>query len=300
MAVGVAVGHLFWPYVVYLITKSDYSTALFFGVPTAMSLMASLFLGFRTRRPFKHAALANVCSQLTLAAILVATRWDGVGCLAMALPFTFVVGLLGSWIGWLITNAVIDRREARIGMSASFLLPVAVLALTSGTPSTSHHKHVTVRIISASPERIWPYLFNLKALPEPNEWLFRMGMAYPIATLTEGNQRICELSTGPMPERISAVEKYRRLKFEVTAVPPAMRETNPFGPVHAPHNIEAFRPTAGEFRLEALSDGKTRVVATTWYDHDYGPDAYWSLWTEAVVGSVHNRVLDAIALRTER
>jgi len=300
VAVGVAVGHLFWPYVVYLITKSDYSTGLFFGVPIAMAMTASLFLGFRNRRPFKHAVLANLFSQLTLAVILALTRWDGFGCLLMALPFTFVVGMLGSWFGWLISNAVVDWRNERMGMTASFLLPVATLFLTSAGPHTSHHKHVTVRVISASPDRIWPYLFNLKDLPEPTELVFRMGMAYPIATMTQGNQRICELSTGPMPERISAVEKNRRLRFEVTAVPPAIRETNPFGPVHAPHNIEAFRPTAGEFRLEALPDGKTKVVATTWYDHDYGPDAYWSLWTEAVVGSVHNRVLDAIAQRTER
>jgi len=83
----------------------------------------------------------------------------------------------------------------------------------------------------------------------------------------------------------------------VLETPNSMFETNPFGKVFARHNQEAFRVLAGQFELTPLPGGRTRVRATSWYEHDYAPDLYWGLWTEAVVGSVHHRVLDEIARR---
>jgi len=265
-----------------------------------MGFASALFLGFKESQKFSRCVWASFSAQFTLAMFLLLMKWEGAICLFMGMPLTLTVGLIGSWLGWRLSNAIVDYRKRRVGMSAAFLIPVAIVALTPSESHTSHHRHVTVRVISAAPEKIWPWLFTLDRLPTPTEWVFRAGMAYPVGTTTKGLRRVCLLSTGPMPEKIRVREENRRLAFDVLDVPPSIRETNPFGEVHASHDLEAFRPTAGEFRLEPLPGGRTRVIATTWYDHDYAPEAYWSLWTEAVVCSVHNRVLDEVERRAVR
>jgi hypothetical protein len=102
-----------------------------------------------------------------------------------------------------------------------------------------------------------------------------------------------------MPERVTAVERERLLRFEVLHTPPTMRELNPFGEVEAGHLNGFFECLEGEFVLEALPGGHTRVVGTTRYRHRFRPAAYWSVWTDYIVRCVHSRVLTEIARSCE-
>lgn len=50
----------------------------------------------------------------------------------------------------------------------------------------------------------------------------------------------------------------------------------------------------GEFRLVALPDGRTRLEGSTWYTLDMAPQAYWTLWSDALIHRVHARVLEHV------
>jgi hypothetical protein len=103
--------------------------------------------------------------------------------------------------------------------------------------------------------------------------------------------RRCEFSTGAFVEPISAWDEPRRLAFDVTAQPPALRELSPYGTIGAPHLGGAFRARRGEFRLIALPHGRTRLEGSTWYELDMAPAVYWRPWTDALVHAIHLRVL---------
>jgi hypothetical protein len=50
----------------------------------------------------------------------------------------------------------------------------------------------------------------------------------------------------------------------------------------------------GEFRLERLDGGRTRLTGTTWYKHNMWPATYWRIWSDFLIGRIHRRVLNHV------
>ena len=72
-----------------------------------------------------------------------------------------------------------------------------------------------------------------------------------------------------------------------------MREWSPYH-IHPAHLDNSFRSHKGQFLLEALADGRTRLVGTTWYSNRMWPAAYWNLWSDYIIHCIHGRVLTHI------
>jgi hypothetical protein len=112
-------------------------------------------------------------------------RVEGAGCVAMSLPLTIPLAALGAWY---------NHRDASTRLELLLFLPV-----TSFTAIT----------INAPPEQVWKHVLSFSDLPEPTEWYFRTGLAYPIRARIEGTGpgaiRYCEFSTGPFVEPIENV-----------------------------------------------------------------------------------------------
>ena len=153
-------------------------------------------------------------------------------------------------------------------------------------------------VLPATPAEIWPHLQNFTVEAPPDFIGFRAGIAYPLATRTSGAGvdalRECLLSTGPMPERISGWEPPRFLAFVVLATPDPMFEWSPYARIHPPHLHQTLVFKRGEFRLEALANGTTRVSGTTFYPQRLWPGWYWLTYSDAVVRAVHQRVYEQI------
>jgi hypothetical protein len=60
-----------------------------------------------------------------------------------------------------------------------------------------------------------------------------------------------------------------------------------------------LRSEKGEFLLETLPDGKTRLIGTTWYRLQFWPTAYWQNWSDYVIHRIHLRVLTHIKALAE-
>lgn len=227
---------------------------------------------------------------------------EGIICIGMLAPLEIPLALAGALVGhWLIGKTKAGQRMLHGTFLA--LLPVAMALSGNSPPDTFETSVTTSVIIAAPPEVIWPYLFDLDALPPPKNLLFRAGVAHPqsvwSAAREVGALRECRLSTGVMPERISAIEPGRRMRFEVLATPASMREWNPFGEVDARHLHGYYECVWGEFRLTPLTNGSTRVEGTSAYRLRMEPVAYLRLWTDRIVHGIHDRVLDEIKRRAE-
>jgi hypothetical protein len=115
--------------------------------------------------------------------------------------------------------------------------------------------------------------------------------------------RRCSFSTGDFVEPIEVWDEPRLLRFSVTQCPPPMQEWNPFhdhDEVHAAHLHGYFQARRGQFELEPQPDGTTLLRGTTWYSHGLRPESYWWLWSDALVHTIHRRVLEHIRTAAER
>ena len=115
-----------------------------------------------------------------------------------------------------------------------------------------------------------------------------------------GAVRRCEFSTGAFVEPVNVWEPPRRLAFDVESQPPPMHELSPYRHVHPPHLDGYLRCQRGEFRLVALPGGRTRLEGSTWYEFEMYPQDYWTMWSDACIHRIHQRVLPHIKSLSER
>ena len=196
---------------------------------------------------------------------------------------------------------VIQRRDGA-GREAAQVYPALVVALplllvaenVSKPPAAVFEVRTSIEI-QAAPAAVWKQVVAFSELPEPTEWLFRLGIAYPvraeIAGSGPGAVRLCVFSTGDFVEPIEVWDEPRLLKFSVTSNPPPMQEWTPYEAVHPPHLSGFLESDGGQFFLIPLPGGRTRLEGTTWYRHSLWPAAYWKVWSDEIIHQIHLRVL---------
>jgi hypothetical protein len=288
------------------LTLRSYGWGLFFAVPVAMGV-ASEFLVNKTGREdraFIRALQVTMLAQCLCGALLLAFAVEGVLCLLMAAPLGFLLGSFGVLIGNIVRAPGIHRWAGPMTLATSILAAplMAAIESTQTTPPPIHRVDSFVEI-NAPPESVWPIVIVFPEIPAPQELLFRAGIAYPIRARIEGTGagaiRYCEFSTGPFVEPITIWEPNQRLAFSVTSNPEPMRELS-FFDIHPPHLQGFLASQKGEFRLEALDDGRrTRLHGSTWYRHGLEPASYWRRWTDAIIHRIHARVLEHIKTQVE-
>lgn len=285
----------------YFVVKlgGDYGPMLFLGMPMLHGAMVSFMLHSRGGEKVRGRRVYGVAvlSSILLALVALVATWEGAVCLLMAAPL-YVGGLLA---GVAIGNGICSKLGSKASLSLATVPVVLVSGVAVAPAPISREVRVTEIVIDAPPERVWPHVVELSNVRPSGYWLFRMGVAHPLATKTwpEG-RRECRLSTGVMPEVVTERIENRRLAFRVLETPPSMVELNPFGKVEAPHLRGNFVSETGCFDLVPLRSGKTLLRGTSHYRFALGPAWYWRIWTDAIVGEVQKSVLEEISRRSSR
>ncbi len=277
-----------------------YGWSLFLLTPMVVGIAAAWLP--RGPCPSLRACLgASVTVNIVLSFLFLLLGVEGLICIVMAAPLVALMGMVGGLLGGLLR-----RRWERPRVSVYLLLIVVPFLLAWERPQAEINAPIAVTtevIVRASPEAVWRETIDFAPIIDPPSGILRLGIAYPTHAILrrEGNQiiRECHFTTGPFIEPITAWEPPHRLAFDVASQPPSMRELSPW-PIHPPHLDGMIRSQRGEFQIEAVGDGLTRLRGTTWYTIEAAPAAYWRLWTDAIIHRIHRRVLDHIARQAER
>lgn len=240
------------------------------------------------------AAAAGMTAVAAATGALFVLGSEGLICILMTLPLALPLGALGGWLVYKSERAVLAAR----GGVAMMLL------LTPGSVVWDHNARPPVFVvrsaitINASPEQVWKHVVSFSELPEPREWYFRAGLAYPMRARIEGSGpgavRFCEFSTGPFVEPIETWDEPRLLRFRVAANPAPMHEWSPYAHLLPKHLHGYLVSKQGQFRLTRLKGNRTLLEGTTWYQHGLWPASYWRWWSDAIIHRIHLRVLTHI------
>lgn len=282
-----------------------YGYSLFVGVPSGMGLLTAMLYS-RGRRWKWGEVLWLVFYVLMLSAAWLAfCAIEGFVCILMAAALVASVALISVLIYWAF-DAMFRRLEHRnkLHCLAILGLPFAMHWESNHRPTPPMLEQTTTIEVNASPDVVWQFIPSFPAITDPPTGWLASGVAYPIASEIDGSgvgaTRRCIVSTGTMPEVVTAWEPGKKLEFEVKETPPAMVETNPFGEVHAAHLEGYFQARYGRFVLVPLPDGRTRIEGTSWFVHDLWPQWYWEPVTRHTVSQIHTRVLQHIKSLSEK
>lgn len=282
------------------VADKSYGIALFVAVPFLVGFVAVGVMSLNDPVTLREAVSVSALSAIVLGGLLFACAIEGAVCLIMALPIAVPLAICGG-----LTAYVIQRRSAA-RHPATFLLLIGM------TPFGATLEHVleppaelftvTTSIdIPAAPGRVWRTVLQPAKLAAPSHPLFRAGIAYPLDSHIEGTgltaTRYCDFSTGKLVEPVLIWKEGAQLRFTVVSNPLPMQEWTPYAQIHPPH-LEGFLASRqGEFRLEPLPNGETRLFATTWYQHHMWPARYWRAWSDYIIHQVHAMVLENIRQR---
>jgi uncharacterized membrane protein YhaH (DUF805 family) len=281
----------------------EYSWGLFLGVPFLTGFVASWFLNAETPHSRADTIKVVTLSTFLIGLALLGVGFEGLLCLLMAVPLALPFSIAG---GLLARNILRVRSQgpSRPTLAACVMvLPLFMVAEHAAKLEPPVLSVTTSITIDAPLSAVWKNVVAFPPLAPPQEWIFKAGIAYPTSAQIIGSGpgaiRYCRFSTGDFVEPITVWDENRLLAFDVSAQPPAMRELSPWKimPPHLKHNY--MRSLHGQFRLVALSDNRTLLEGTTWYQNYFWPQAYWRQWSDGIVHEIHLRVLRHVKQQAE-
>ena len=282
-----------------------YGLTLFFGVPIAVGWMSAALLRIDGRVTLNTCLRISLCSCGVLALGFLLVGWEGMICILMAAPLIAPFVGLGAWFGFICFH---DRFVPPL--PPTFLMAALVVVLVP-VEAGMHKKEVEgvvtdSVIVRAEPRETWRTIVSLDRVPQPHDWIYRLGVACPQRTRiikpAVGGLRVCSLSTGVLIEQIDVWSPGRLLRWRSLSVPPPMRETNPFrDDVDPPHlHRDFYDSPGGEFALAPVGNGFTTLTRRTWYRHRIYPAWYWNFWCELAISRIHRTVLDQVRVAAEK
>jgi hypothetical protein len=225
---------------------------------------------------------------------------EGVICLIMAIPFEIIVAIFAGGIGHSLGKVKNENRKAR---GAVLFVPMFLFAGAFFDSQPTTYSVVTSVEIDAPPSAVWKNVVEFSKIPEPTEFIFKTGIAYPINAKIDGQGvgaiRHCNFTTGSFVEPITVWDEPKLLAFDVLEQPEPMKELSPYN-IDPTHLHGYFQSERGQFKLTDLGNGKTLLEGTTWYHHKVSPEFYWHFWSDMIIHAIHDRVLNCVKAETEK
>lgn len=282
--------------IVLTLAFGAYGMALFVGSPFLVGLIASYFA---KRDGHAHPLIAAQHALLLASLVLFGFAFEGLFCLFFAYPLAALAALIGGAFGIGMARIQASRTTA---LSSVALLPLLLVIETAAPPLAEFHDVRSIEV-AAPPAAVWEAIVHMGTIREPPAAPFGWGLAFPVAGRIDGEGigavRLGVFSTGVAYERVTRWEPGRELWFDVLSDPPMMRETNPFGPVRAPHLDGYFATRHAHFTLTPLAGDRTRLTLATDHALMIGPTSYFEPMARWAVAENKRRVLAHFRDRAE-
>ena len=274
-----------------------YGLALFFAVPLMIGWLATALLRIaRGPRSLSDCLSISAAAALVLASAFLVVRAEGLACILMALPLSAPMIILGSVVAY----SLFHRREWN-AIRASAIVVTIVLTAIAIEPRFHHASSAVVAdsiLVRASPRETWRAIVALDRIPQPHDWIYRLGVACPqrtrIVSPATNGLRVCTMSTGVVVEQIEVWRPEAMLRWRSQSAPPPMKELNPFADVDPPHLHGYYEAPRGEFALAPAATNMTILTRRTWYTQELAPAYYWRWWCELAINHVHRTVLEHV------
>ena len=277
-----------------------------FFLPFAMGFITIFIVERRRPQPIWIWFLLPWLPVAAGEAATAAALWEGLICVVMFTPIALGASSLGGAAAGTIVRFVRSRRSREATLVCVMCLPIL---LSSFEPQFLLHQDMrsveSVIDIAASPATVWQNIGRvprIRASELQSSWSHAIGFPDPVeATLSAegvGGIRHATFEGGVLfIETIDTWEPDRRLGFSIRAqtdqIPPTTLDE------HVTVGGKFFDVLYGEYLLEPLPHGATRLYLLS--RHRVSTDFNWyaHLWTDAVMSDVQRRILRVVKNRSE-
>ncbi|MGJ8654398.1 MAG: hypothetical protein ACSHX8_14150 [Opitutaceae bacterium] len=276
-----------------------YGSGIFIATPIVCGAISVLIYNRTGQKKLGESIFVSFLSGgFSLLGFLV-VGFEGLICLAMAIPVMLPLYIIGGFIAFPLSKAIGRKLYGDIVSILLIAFVPIFMGFESRQPYVSQIRDVTSTvIITGDIDDVWHEVIAFSHIPEPTEFLFKIGIAYPthaeIKGVGVGAVRHCNFSTGTFVEPITHWEVNKRLAFSVSEQPVPMTEMSLYPSIHPPHLDWALRSERGQFLLTDLGNGTIQLSGTTWFHVQMEPEPYWGWLSDHIIHLIHKRVLNHI------
>jgi hypothetical protein len=281
----------------------EYGWSLFVGVPFLLGFASVLLYGYHNPISYKQSVQVSLISVVLFSLMLFILALEGAICLIMGFPILLILAWIGGTIGFSIQER---RRKNVLNITIVPLLFIPLMGIWENLENQPPPIIAveTAVLVAADRQQVWDELLAFSPIEEPNEWIFKSGIAYPTHAEINGRGvgaiRNCTFTTGSFIEPITVWNEPTLLQFSVLDQPPPMAEWSFYEKLEITHLDGYFKSVKGQFKLTKQPDGSTLLEGTTWYQHEISPSFYWRFWSDYVLHKIHLRVLSHIKHKSEQ
>ncbi len=227
---------------------------------------------------------------------------EGLVCIIMAIPI-FAPGIM---LGIVIASVTLQWWQNRYGAFMVVALPLLVLPLEIRMDWPDYQGHVSTEVIVDAPaETVWANTVEIPAIdpatlpftPSHNLMFFPQPIDARLDRHGHGATRFLTWTGGiHFREHITEWDQNRRLGwtfgFDPDSIPAEIDS-------HLRPDSETSKLLRGEYVLEPMADGRTRLVLTTHYQVSLPWNGYGRFWANRLLTDFHSVVLDVVRQRSE-
>lgn len=278
------------------------SLGFLIGAPIGAGSLAVLIADWRGNGSGgEHARLGVLTTLLMLCAGFLMLGEGGV-CIVMAAPLFIPLGMLAA----MATGAMLRARNNRLHVSALPLIPLLLVQFDLWGAYPVRLETVTSSIeIETTPDQVWRQLTEVRDIrPEELSWTFTQdvaGVPKPVDARLEGSGvgAVRHVRWGDgihFDEVVTRWEEGRalawRFRFARDSIPDRVES-------HIRVDGAYLQVLDGDYRLEPLPGGRTRLHLSTHYRIATPLNVYCAWWGQIMVGDFHHNVLNVIRGRAE-
>jgi hypothetical protein len=282
------------------------SLGFIFALPLAVGFASVYVIERRQPQPVWMWLLVSSAAVLLGIAGTILVLWEGRICALMFAPVGLIAGMLGGLIAgfWLRRRR---RKTTPIPLACVLILPLLITPWEGRVFARQDLRTVENTIeIKAPAAVVWQSIERVPRIGlqelQPS-WSHSIGFPNPVeATLSKegiGGVRHATFEGGVLfVETINEWESQRRLGFSIRAqtdqIPPTTLDE------HVTVGGKFFDVLQGEYVLEPLASGSTRLHLLS--RHRLSTDFNWyaHLWTDAVMSDLQKRILFVMKNRSEK
>jgi hypothetical protein len=271
-------------------------------VPMAIASLAVIISDPRGQISRARHAKIMVITVTICIAIALLVLGEGRICAAMAAPFLYLGGLIGT----LVTPPLLRRLRTRWISGALVALPLLGLPIELQIAYPDRYSEVrTVMEIDATPEAVWRHTIEIPRIRQDElSWTFShaiLGVPEPVSASMAGSGpgALRQLRWGmgvQFEEIITRWDENRHLawdfRFSAHSIPPAVES-------HIKVDSGYLHIKEGDYRLVPLPGGKTRLTLTTRCRMATPINVYAEWWGRLFLNDFHGIVLEIIRARAE-
>ena len=256
-----------------------WGSSLFLVSPISIGFFTTLIQTYHNPQTLGRCIKLATCMLAAMCFALFLFALEGAPCIVMAFPILWIFVTLGAVLAYFVNKFRWDMMTSLV--VAIGVIPTAMLIEADFRPESVPYCVESTIEVNASPEIVWRRVVRFPTIDEPLEWIFRLGVTAPRAAVIdgtgEGALRRCIFDQGEFEEPIEVWDAPRELTFGVNGQPP--------------HLDSYLRVERGQFVIKPTPEGTSVIEGRTWFELDVHPVSYWSLWSDSMIETIHQRVL---------